>query len=46
MHNFSVSILNAKVKFLLNLLDIEGLNRKLASKLSVNENVVGPGLEV
>ncbi|XP_024005350.1 pre-mRNA cleavage factor Im 25 kDa subunit 1 isoform X1 [Eutrema salsugineum] len=35
-----------KTKFLLNLLDIEGLKRKLASKLSINENVVVPGSEV
>jgi len=32
--------------FLLNLLDIEGLKRKLASKLSVNENVGVSGYEV
>lgn len=27
-------------------LDVDGLKRKLASKLSVNENVLLPGLEV
>lgn len=35
-----------KSGFYLNLLDIEGLKRKLASKLSINENVLVPGLEV